>query len=255
LILVGDSTPIRSYCSTKGTKQEDGSWLFTDPSVSFGRPHHKDKYPVGHKAHSLMTVTGIPMVSIVTTRSDSDKVHIFPLLEEFKKRFPSLNIAYIILDAGYDTEEIHKAIFEDYHVVPVIIRKKMVYPKRFDSQEIPLCDFGYPLIKTVLDYKRGRTKYVCQRICEQDDQEKLFHCPYLKTSSQNGHTFYTHFKKSYRKYGPATPVTIIYKRLKPFRTSIERGYGLVKENRVNVKDFSHHCGKAIAVVNRFPILY
>lgn len=242
LILVGDSTPIRSYCSSKGIKQEDGSWLFTDPSVSFGRPHHKDKYPVGHKAHSLMTVTGIPMVSIVSTRSDSDKVHIFPLLEEFKRRFPSLNIAYIILDAGYDSEEIHKTIYEDYHIIPVIIRKKMVYPKRFDSQGTPLCDFGYPLIKTVLDYKRGRTKYLCQRICEKDDQEKLFHCPYLKTSSQSGLTFYTHFKKSYRKYGPATPATIIYKKLKSFRTSIERGYGLVKENRYRMENTNTYMG-------------
>jgi hypothetical protein len=64
LILIGDSTPIRSYCSSKGIKQENGSWCFTDPSVSFGRPHHKDKYPVGHKAHSLITITGIPMVSM-----------------------------------------------------------------------------------------------------------------------------------------------------------------------------------------------
>ncbi len=242
LMLVGDSTPIRSYCSTKGAKQEDGSWLFTDPSVSFGRPHHKDKYPVGHKAHSLITITGIPMVSIVSTRSDSDKIHIFPLLDEFKRRFPSLNIAYIILDAGYDAEEIHKIIYEDYHIIPVIIRKKMVYPKGFDSEGTPLCDFGYPLTKTVLDYKRGRTKYACKRICEKDDQEKLFHCPYLKTSSQSGFTFYTHFKKSYRKYGPATPATIIYKRLKPFRTSIERGYGLVKENRYRMEYTNTYMG-------------
>ena len=69
LILIGDSTPIRSYCSSKGIKQDNGSWIFTDPSASFGRPHHKDKYPVGHKAHSLISITGIPMVSIVRAAS------------------------------------------------------------------------------------------------------------------------------------------------------------------------------------------
>ena len=42
LILIGDSTPIRAYCSSKGIKQKDGSWIFTDPSVNFGRPHHKE---------------------------------------------------------------------------------------------------------------------------------------------------------------------------------------------------------------------
>lgn len=81
LILIGDSTSIRSYCSTRGVKKLDGSWLFTDPSVDFGRPHHRDKYPVGHKAHSLITPSGIPLVSLVTPRNEYDQDHIFPLLE------------------------------------------------------------------------------------------------------------------------------------------------------------------------------
>lgn len=242
LILIGDSTPIRSYCSSKGIKQEDGSWFFTDPSVSFGRPHHRDKYPVGHKSHSLITITGIPMVSIVSTRSESDQTHIFPLLDEFKKRFLSLNIAYIVLDSGYDTKEIHKGIYENYNIIPVIIRKKMVYPKGFNSEGIPLCDFGYPLTKAVIDYKRGRTKYVCKRTCQKDDQQILLHCPHLKSSSKNGFVFYTNFKNGYRKYGPANPNTIIYKALKPFRTAIEREYGLVKEDRYRMEYTNTYMG-------------
>jgi len=238
LILIGDSTPIRSYCSSKGIKQEDGSWIFTDPSVSFGRPHHKDKYPVGHKAHSLITITGIPMVSIVSTRRDSDEIHIFPLLDEFKKRFPSLNIAYIVLDAGYDSEEIHKGIYEGYNIIPVIIRGKMVYPKGFNSEGIPLCDFGYPFTKTGIDYKRKRTRYHCKKICKKDTQI-IFPCPH---SDSGGLVSYTHFRDSYRKYGPATPDTIIYKKLKPFRTAIERGFGLIKENRYRMEYTNTYMG-------------
>lgn len=41
IIVVGDSTFIRATCSTKGEKQDDGSWIFQDESVSFGRPNHK----------------------------------------------------------------------------------------------------------------------------------------------------------------------------------------------------------------------
>ncbi len=242
MILIGDSTPIRSYCRSKGVKQEDGSWLFTDPSVSFGRPHHKDKYPVGHKAHSLMTVTGIPMVSIVSTRSDSDQTHIFPLLDEVKNRFPLLQIAYIVLDAGYDDEKIHKGIYEDYNIVPIIIRKKMVYPKKFNAEGTPLCDFAYPLTKTVLDYKRARTKYVCKRACQDDEQRMLLDCPHLNSSSKDGFIFYTHFKDGYRKYGPTIPTTIIYKKLKPFRTAIERGFGLAKENRYRMEYTNTYMG-------------
>ena len=53
---------------------------------------------------------------------------------------------------------------------------------------------------------------------------------------------YTCFRDSYRKYGPATPDTIIYKKLKPFRTAIERGFGLVKENRYRMEYTNTYMG-------------
>lgn len=235
LILVGDSTPIRSYCSTKGEKKPDGSWLFTDPSVSFGRPHHRDKYPVGHKAHSLITLTGIPLVSFVTSRNESDQDHIFPLLKQLKQQFPKFSYAYLILDAGYDAEHIHQGIFEDYGIIPIIVRKKITYPKGFTEDGIPLCLLGHKMIKAVVDYKRRRTKYVCKKVCKTKDQKTLEVCPHLKSDNEHGFTKYTRFKDGYRKFGPAAPNSIIYKRLKPLRTSIERNYGLVKENRYRME--------------------
>jgi len=48
-IVIADSTTIQAYCSTSGKKQPDGTWLFTDRSVAFGRPHHRDKFPIGHR--------------------------------------------------------------------------------------------------------------------------------------------------------------------------------------------------------------
>jgi IS5 family transposase len=235
LILIGDSTPIRAYCSTKGTQQPDGSWLFTDPSVSFGRPHHRDKYPVGHKAHSLITPTGIPLVSVVTSRNKSDQDHILPLLQQLKQRFPELSCAYLILDAGYDAEHIHQGIFEDYGIIPIIVRKKLTYPKGFTNNGIPLCPLGYKMIKAVVDHKRRRTKYVCNKICKSKQQKTLEFCSHLKSDKVHGLVTYTRFKDGYRKFGPATPNSIIYKRLKPLRTAIERKYGLVKENRYRME--------------------
>ena len=235
LILIGDSTPIRAYCSTKGEKRPDGSWLFTDPSASFGRPHHRDRYPVGHKAHSLITLTGIPLVSVVTPRNESDQDHIFELLTQLKQRFPEFSYAYLVLDAGYDTEHIHQGIFEGYGIIPIIVRKKLTYPKGFSKAGIPLCPLGYKMIKAVVDYKRRRTKYVCKKICKTKEQKLLQLCSYLKSDKEHGFIKYTRFKDSYRKFGPAAPHSIIYKRLKPLRTAIERSYGLVKENRYRME--------------------
>jgi len=46
IILIGDSTFLLAVASTKGEKDKNGNWLFTDDSIAFGKPHHKHKYPV-----------------------------------------------------------------------------------------------------------------------------------------------------------------------------------------------------------------
>ncbi len=241
LIVIADSTTIRAYCSTSGKKQPDGSWLFTDASVSFGRPHHRDKFPVGHKAHSLVAVTGVPLASTISSRNATDQDYLFPLLDQFDKRFTDIKIAYIVLDRGYDSEPIHKKLYEDYDIIPIIIRKKTAYPKGFSADGTPLCIWGLPMSKMVLDYDRKRTKYACRKLCQRAKQ-KTFDCPYLESSFSNGQIRYTKFKDSYRKYGPATPGSLIYKKLKPMRTAIERNYGLLKENRYRMEHTNTYMG-------------
>ena len=39
-------------------------------------------YPVGHKAHSVRTVSGVPMATIITAASVSDQNAILLLLDE-----------------------------------------------------------------------------------------------------------------------------------------------------------------------------
>lgn len=237
IILVADSTFIIAYCSTRGVRQENGLWLFTDPTVAFGRPHYKYRYAVGHKAHTLMSLTGIPLVSIVTSAEVQDQDIIFQLLAELFYRFPDLLFSYIILDRGYDTEEIHRDIYEIYHLIPIIIRKKMVYSKRFTKLGFPLCPFGYVLRKKSIDYQRKRTKYCCEKIClkQSNLQRDFFNCEIVKNEKHHGLVKYTYFKDSYRKFGSALPSSIIYNHLKSYRTAIEREYGLVKDNRYKME--------------------
>ena len=63
----------------------------------------------------------------------------------------------------------------------------------------------------------------------------MFPCDYIKEQYKFGYSCYTYFKDGYRKYGPAVPHSLIYKKLKPFRTGIERTFGLVKENRYRME--------------------
>ena len=242
IILVADSTFLITSGSTKGQKDEQGKWRFTDESVAFsGKGHHRHKYPVGHKAHSLRTISGIPLVTLVTSANESDQTMIFPLLDELKDRYPTLTFSYIILDKGYDTEEIHHDIYEHFGIIPIIIRKKMAYPDGFTKDGFPLCPWEMPMRPKGIEYEQRRTKYACFKVCYREPQLILL-CDYDKEQSKYGFTRYTYFVDGYRKYGPALPHSAIYRKLKPLRTGIERTFGLVKENRYRMEQTNLYRG-------------
>ena len=242
IILVADSTFLITCGSTKGEKDEQGKWHFKDESVAFsGKGHHSHKYPVGHKAHSLRTIGGIPLVTIITAASVSDEKAILLLLDELKNRYPDLTFSYIILDRGYDAEEIHHDVYEHFDIVAIIIRKKMVYPKGFTADGFPLCPWGMPMKPKGIEYDRKRTKYACFKSCMKAEQ-LILPCDYVKEQYRFGYVCHTYFADGYRKYGPALPHSAIYKKLKPFRTGIERTFGLVKENRYRMERTNYYKG-------------
>ncbi|MBW1947481.1 MAG: transposase [Deltaproteobacteria bacterium] len=236
IVIVADSTFLITAGSTRGEKDEQGQWHFNDPTVAFsGKGHHKHKYPVGHKAHSLRTISGVPLVTLISPANESDQDFIIALIEELIARYPYLRVSYIILDRGYDAEEIHHDIYEFFDIIPVIIRKKMVYPKGFTSDGYPICPFGLTMKRRGIEYQQKRTKYACFKLCTKSEQSLLFQCDYIKEQYKHGYTCRTYFVDGYRKYGPALPHSLIYQKLKPFRTGIERTFGLVKENRYRME--------------------
>jgi hypothetical protein len=243
IVVVADSTFLITSGSTKGKKDERGLWHFYDESVSFaGKGHHKHKYPVGHKAHTLRTISGVPLVTLLAPAHESDQAFIFPLLEELLDRYHDLSFSYIILDRGYDAEDIHQNIYEYFEIIPIIIRKKMVYPKDFTAEGYPLCPWGFAMKPKGIEYKQRRTKYACFKVCKKSKQSLLFSCDYVKEQLKFGYSCYTYFANGYRKYGPAIPHSLIYKKLKPFRTGIERTFGLVKENRYRMEMSNSYIG-------------
>ena len=171
IILVADSMFLITSGSTRGRKDAQGRWHFHDDTVSFfGKRHHRHKYPVGHKTHSLRTISGIPLVTLLSPAHESDQAFIMPLVEELLSRYPDLPFSYLILDRGYDAEEIHQNIYEYAGIIPVIIRKKMVYPKGFTEDGYPLCPWGFAMKPRGIEYKHQRTKYACFRVCKKYQQ-------------------------------------------------------------------------------------
>ena len=236
IILVGDSTFLKAVASTKGEKDDDGNWIFTDDSIAFGKPHHKHKYPVGHRAHTLISVSGIPIVSRLAPANESDQAHIMPLLHTAFERYPKLPFVCVILDAGYDSEESHRDIYTEFNILPVIIRKPSIkWGPNLGNTGTPLCPFAYPTRRKGIEYNRGRTKFACYRVCIKDPQRMLFRCEYQDSENRFGWITHTHFKNDYRRQGPAVPGSRPYEQLKKLRTGIERYYGLTKENRYHME--------------------
>lgn len=181
------------------------------------------------------------MATIITAASVYDEKAILSLLDELKDRYPELIFSYIILDRGYDAEEIHHDIYEHFDIIPIIIRKKIVYPKGFTKDGFPLCPWGMPMKPKGIEYEHRRTKYACFKACGKEQQTTL-PCNYDKELYKFGYSCYTYFKDGYRKYGPALSHSAIYKKLKPFRTGIERTFGLVKENRYRMERTNFYKG-------------
>lgn len=221
IILIGDSTFLMAVASTKGEKDKEGNWFFSDDSIAFGRPHHKHKYPVGHRAHTVMSASGIPIASLIAPANESDKVHIMPVLRAGLARYPELPFGSVILDSIYDSEDLHRDIYVGLHLLPVIIRKPSIqYGRGFSAKGTPLCPYEYPTRRKGIEYNHERTKFACHHVCMKNPQRLLFKCPYKDSKSRFGWMTYTYFKESYRKQGPAVPGSRVYERLKPLRTGI-----------------------------------
>jgi len=243
IILVGDSTFLKAVARTKGQKDEEGNWIFTDDSIAFGKPHHKHKYPVGHRAHTLIAVSGIPVISLIAPANESDQAHILPLLKTLRARYPDLPFVCVILDAGYDAEDLHRDIYIEQDIIPIIIRKpSMKWGPKLGETGTPLCPFGYPTRRKGIEYNHGRTKYACHRACIDDPQKLIFTCDYLHSKSRFGWMTHTYFKDDFRRKGPAVPGSRLYERLKTLRTGIERYYGLTKENRYHMEHNNTYMG-------------
>lgn len=239
MIAIVDGSFLRAYCHQHPKKGDDGERRFADPSVTYGRRHPIYRYPVGHKAHTLMAAGGVPLVSIVAPANELDQTHLLPLLERFRELYPDLEVAYLLLDKGYDTEALYRAVYEDYGMIPVTARKENVaYPDGYSKAGRPICPHGIELARRGTDYGRRRTKFACEHRCQAEGatpEQGWEDCPHLARPGA-GFTFYTHFESSYRKFGPLTPDMPIFAKLYRLRTDVERGFGLKKANRYRMED-------------------
>jgi len=114
------------------------------------------------------------MASRLAPANESDQTHIMPLLQIVVDSYPGLPFACVILDSGYDAEELHCDIYTELNLLPIIIRKpSMKWAPMMSKAGAPVCFFGYPTRRRGIEYNNGRTKFACYHACRDDPQE----CP------------------------------------------------------------------------------
>jgi hypothetical protein len=159
-------------------------------------------------------------------------------LQRFRDLYPDLEVAYLLLDRGYDVDALYRLGYEDFGMIPVASRKSNIaYPDGFSGRGRPLCAYGIELARRGTDYTRRRTKFCCEHRCQAAEAtfDPGWHdCPHLQRGGA-GYTFYTHFEWSYPKFGPLTPHTGLFDKLYRLRTDVERGFGLTKANRYRME--------------------
>ena len=75
----------------------------------------------GHKRHILVDTLGLLLVVIVTAANLGEKKGAIQLLEQIKYKFPRL--AKIFADGGYQGEDFHKQIKENYGLDLEVIKR------------------------------------------------------------------------------------------------------------------------------------
>ena len=102
-----------------------------------GTRHHKHKYALGHKAQSLRTFSGVPLVTLISPDNESDQDFIIVLIEELIACYPCLRVAYIILDRGNNVKEIHHDPYEFFDTIPFLSGRRWSIQEASPGRVIP----------------------------------------------------------------------------------------------------------------------
>lgn len=152
------------------SKKEDQT---SAPHAQKGGTHH-----FGYKSKAFNVVddrlfTFWPLSGPFSAANRNDHLLTIPGLRDLGRRFPGLDIAEMLGDAGEGYDEILLFVYHDLHALRTIRirhhdcdKDTLTCLKRgYDAQGNPLCPHGYRLAFNGHDYERQNSKWVCRQRC------------------------------------------------------------------------------------------
>jgi hypothetical protein len=175
------------------------------------RPRGKGHF--GYKSKSFNIVddrlfTFWPLPGPFASANRNDHLQTIPGFRDLKRRFPHLNIAEVIGDAGEGYDGILTFVYRDLQALRTIVPRRHTCDddpltclgRGYDAQGNPLCLHGYLLSFNGHDYQRQHSKWVCRRRClhrsqpdvildsDQPAPFELPDCAYLESDSSLGYS-------------------------------------------------------------------
>jgi hypothetical protein len=174
--LVTPRDPHAAYVYYSGTNQPSNSQQ--QSTSSDAKPQKRGKHHFGYKSKAFNVVdhrlfTFWPLSGPFAPANRNDHLLTLPGLRDLVRRFPDLDIAEMLGDAGEGYDEILLFVYHNLHALRTIRiihrdcdRDVLTCLKRgYDAQGTPLCPHGYRLAFNGHDYQRQNSKWVCRQRC------------------------------------------------------------------------------------------
>ena len=140
--------------------------------------HGKHHFGYKSKAFNILDdrlFTYWPLSGPFVAADRNDHLQTIPGFRHLQRRFPQLMIGEVLADAGEGFDEVLSFIHDDLHALRLVDQRAhdhddhpLTCLKRgYDAQGTPLCPHGYRLAFNGHDYRRGDSKWVCRRRCQQ----------------------------------------------------------------------------------------
>jgi hypothetical protein len=142
--------------------------------VSWGKHHFGYKSKTFNILDDRLS-TYWPLSGPFVPADRNDHLQTIPGFQDLLRRFPRLKIGAVLADAGEGFDDVLAFIHDDLHALRLVTQRAhehdddpLTCRKRgYDAQGTPLCPHGYRLAFNGHDYRRGDSKWVCRRHCQQ----------------------------------------------------------------------------------------
>jgi hypothetical protein len=210
--LVTPRDPDAAYVYYSGTNQPSNAQQ--ERSSSDTPSQKRGKHHFGYKSKAFNVVddrlfTFWPLSGPFAAANRNDHLLTRPGLRDLARRFPGLDIAEMLGDAGEGYDEILLFVYHNLHALRTIRiihrdcdKDALTCLKRgYDARGNPLCAHGYRLAFNGHDYQRQSSKWVCRQRCiahptpdllpdglSDEQRTAVAHCPYRDPTRPLGYT-------------------------------------------------------------------